>query len=88
MGAEINSSFLCAPLLIITFCFEFVIGNVVGNVDGSPSEEEEKIDPKEWDLPRGGDLPWWAILLIVGGVLGLFLVLCVVYNKCGACRGN
>ena len=86
MGSEINNSFLCAPLLIITFYFEYVVGNVVGKVDGNTSEEEETIDPKEWEYES--DLPWWAILLIVGGVLGLFLVLCLVYNKCGACRGN
>ena len=79
MGAEINSSFLSASMLIFTFYIEYVVG--------STTKEDDDSDPKvEWEYES--DLPWWAILLIVGGVLGLFLVLCLVYNKCDACKGN
>jgi len=55
-------------------------------VIGSTSTDEDSKEKVEWDYES--DLPWWAILLIVGGVLGLFLVLCLVYNKCDACKGH
>jgi len=78
MGAEINSSFLSASMLIFSFYIEYVVG--------STSTEGDSKEKVEWDYES--DLPWWAILLIVGGVLGLFLVLCLVYNKCDACKGH
>jgi len=80
MGVEINSSLLSASVLIFTFYIKHVFG-------GTTKDPDPTTDPNlEWDYES--DLPWWAILLIVFGVLGVFVVLCLVHNKCTMCRGS